>query len=702
LARAGGPYGADNGWAVDHSSGAVLLTPSVAAQMGKGETGWLRIEMFLVNGHSTWDSTVLGYYDAAVNNARNAGIQVLMLIDGGSWPGGQTAWTQNNQEHNPGANGENAYVGAFATNAVWPIVQHFRDRVKYYEIWNEPNCWNSNYTGGYYYGCTFIYPSNYGWMLARSWEAVHVVHQVSDVTLFFGGVFGHNIGGVTSYANAGAQYVDDTYGTGTNASKGASFNYTKTNYDAYPLDGVGEHVYLSQGGLVASNTFRQYEDWVRQAYTKYEGAGTPKKTSITEFGWTTSSVSQGVQDTNLITSFSAIQATPYVQMAIWFQWADNPAGGMYYGVTNSSSGPKLSYADYQRFERFEGMFADGTTNTGIQNYFNGLGQAALGSPFDNGSGAWVYSFLNGYAQDYDGGAHKKLTVMSSTNGTYELNNLHGLWSYYQTNNGPSAFGFLLDNEFTYGSGTRQDFSRGYLTWDAVNQIVWFPGNMARPTGLAATPSNSVVSLRWNATSGAASYNVKRSTSSGGPYALVANVAATNYTNGSVINGTNYYFVVSGVNSVGESSNSVAVGALPVGPPVLLSQPLSQTVDQDTGVTLGVTAASPVPVSYQWMLNRISLAGATTNPLVLLNLQPADAGNYSVLVSNYGGTAISSNALVAVRPRLALDGQGVLHWSGSFTLQATTNVAGPYEDVPGAASPYTNSLALPLEFFRLRK
>src|SRR5258707_15466341 len=105
--RAGGPYGTDNGWAVDHSSGSVLLTSTVARQMVAGETGWIRIEMFLVSGHSTWDSTVLGYYDTAVNNARNAGLQVLLLIDGGSWPGGQTVWTNNNSENHPGLNGDN-------------------------------------------------------------------------------------------------------------------------------------------------------------------------------------------------------------------------------------------------------------------------------------------------------------------------------------------------------------------------------------------------------------------------------------------------------------------------------------------------------------------------------------------------------------------------------------------------------------------
>jgi len=398
-AEAGGPYGADNGWAVDHSSGAIYLTSTVAKEMSAGETGWIRIEMFLVSGHSTWDSTVLGYYDTAVNNARNAGLQVLLLIDGGSWPGGQTVWTNNNAENIPGGNGDNPYVGGFATNAVWPIVQHFQDRVKVYEIWNEPNCWNANPALGVYTGCTYIYPSNFGWLLARSWEAVHITHQINDVTLFFGGVFGHNIGGVSSYANAGAQYIDDTYSTGTNVHKGQSFNYIKTNYNAYPLDGVGEHLYLSQGGLVSSNTFRQYEDWVHSACTKYEGVNTPKKTFITEFGWTTSSVSEGEQDTNLITSFTAIEATPYVQMAIWFQWADNPAGNMYYGVTNNSCGPKLAFPDYARFEQFEGIYPNRTTNAAIQAYFYAQGAPVLGDPYDNGSGAFVYSLLNGYPQD---------------------------------------------------------------------------------------------------------------------------------------------------------------------------------------------------------------------------------------------------------------------------------------------------------------
>jgi len=45
---------------------------------------------------------------------------------------------------------------------------------------------------------------------------------------------------------------------------------------------------------------------------------------------------------------------------------------------------------------------------------------------------------------------------------------------------------------------------------------------------------------------------------------------------------------------------------------------------------------------------------------------------------------------------------ILSWSSGFVLQSATNVQGPYFDVTGATSPYTNQLQLPRQFFRLRQ
>jgi len=69
-----------------------------------------------------------------------------------------------------------------------------------------------------------------------------------------------------------------------------------------------------------------------------------------------------------------------------------------------------------------------------------------------------------------------------------------------------------------------------------------------------------VALSWSPSSGATSYNVKRSTTSGGPYTRVASPTTTNYTNTGLTTGRTYYYVVTAVNTAGESSSSNEVSA----------------------------------------------------------------------------------------------------------------------------------------------
>ena len=89
---------------------------------------------------------------------------------------------------------------------------------------------------------------------------------------------------------------------------------------------------------------------------------------------------------------------------------------------------------------------------------------------------------------------------------------------------------------------------------------------ATPTGLHATGGNAQVSLSWNASTSAASYNVKRSTTNGGPYnTAVASPTVTNYTDTTVTYGTTYYYVVSAVNTAGQSANSAQASATPASP-----------------------------------------------------------------------------------------------------------------------------------------
>lgn len=106
---------------------------------------------------------------------------------------------------------------------------------------------------------------------------------------------------------------------------------------------------------------------------------------------------------------------------------------------------------------------------------------------------------------------------------------------------------------------------------------------AAPTGLAATAGSALVSLTWSASAGATSYQVKRATSSGGPFAALATATATSYTDNSAANGTTYFYVVAAVNAQGSSTDSASASATPSAsapppppPPPTTSPPVTTT------------------------------------------------------------------------------------------------------------------------------
>lgn len=100
------------------------------------------------------------------------------------------------------------------------------------------------------------------------------------------------------------------------------------------------------------------------------------------------------------------------------------------------------------------------------------------------------------------------------------------------------------------------------TFDNVNAPGFTPPSAGQPTGLTAIGGIEQVALNWQASNNSDSYNVYRSTNSSGPYTLVANVATTNYNDIQLVgNGTTYYYVVTGVNSLeGESAYSAQASA----------------------------------------------------------------------------------------------------------------------------------------------
>jgi len=174
---------------------------------------------------------------------------------------------------------------------------------------------------------------------------------------------------------------------------------------------------------------------------------------------------------------------------------------------------------------------------------------------------------------------------------------------------------------------------------------------AAPTGLAATPGDAQVSLSWNASSGAGSYNVKRSTTSGGPYTTIASgVTSTSYTDPGLTNGTTYYYVVSASSACGESASSVEVSATPAAAPVPAT-PTGLTATAGPGVkktSLSWTASGGA-TSYNVKRSTISggpyatvATGVTTTSYSDMFLTSGTTYYYVVSAVNSAGESPNSN------------------------------------------------------------
>ncbi|HWA28885.1 MAG TPA: immunoglobulin domain-containing protein [Lacunisphaera sp.] len=66
-------------------------------------------------------------------------------------------------------------------------------------------------------------------------------------------------------------------------------------------------------------------------------------------------------------------------------------------------------------------------------------------------------------------------------------------------------------------------------------------------------------------------------------------------------------------------------------------------------TFTVTATGVDPFTYQWRKDGVDIPGATSVSLPLSSLQPGDAGNYDVVVSNHVGPATSAAAVLTIEP-----------------------------------------------------
>jgi hypothetical protein len=99
------------------------------------------------------------------------------------------------------------------------------------------------------------------------------------------------------------------------------------------------------------------------------------------------------------------------------------------------------------------------------------------------------------------------------------------------------------------------------------------------------------------------------------------------------------------------------------------------VDPGTTVTFNVAVNGALPMTYQWRKNGAGIAGATGTTLTLTNVQPEDAGSYSVTASNRVGTVISNPANLTVGARLTNVSVRSTAGAGAETLIVGFNISG---------------------------
>jgi len=93
----------------------------------------------------------------------------------------------------------------------------------------------------------------------------------------------------------------------------------------------------------------------------------------------------------------------------------------------------------------------------------------------------------------------------------------------------------------------------------------------------------------------------------------------------------------------------------IAPPAITSQPTNQSVIQGATAIFSAFATGGLPLSYQWQLNETNLSdggnisGSMTTNLTISDVSAAAVGNYSLMVTNPAGVAVSSNASLTITP-----------------------------------------------------
>jgi fibronectin type 3 domain-containing protein len=228
-----------------------------------------------------------------------------------------------------------------------------------------------------------------------------------------------------------------------------------------------------------------------------------------------------------------------------------------------------------------------------------------------------------------------------------------------------------------------------------------PQGPPAPGNLVCTAANGQCQLSWNASTGADTYTVKRSTTMGtGHMELQAGIVDLSYTDTTVVNGTTYYYVVTATNTSGTSGNSNEQSCAPAAPPGQAPPPSATPGNGQVALSW---SAVPGATSYSLQSSTTMggpydpIAGATNIMATSFTHTGLDNGTayyYVLTASNVGGTGPASTEVTATpilpapNPLAGTPGnrQASLSWPAvanatNYTVKVSSTLGGPYTALP---------------------
>ncbi|MFN8445625.1 MAG: M12 family metallopeptidase [Caldilineaceae bacterium] len=334
----------------------IANNPQLLAQTG---AGWVRLNFVLEQAGSPADPEWQATYGRITDNYLAAGFQIYGLI------GGQAVKTPLEQRllHSVqlksanGSRGEaEAWLDEYEANFL-QIVQHFGDRVKHFESFNEPNNWAIPGVMA-----PVVDPTWYAHILQRIYKRVK--SAFSDVKLISGPLLGHFHHQPSG--RAAPDYLRQAY------EEGRRLGWH--NSGKFPFDGIGYHLYLkpnqqtdfSNGAEVpGSMTWEMHAEKVRGYYNTFtkamlqvvkenEGANQQKRLFISEMGWDSADNSEhwlAFQARSVELGLGLMSDDPQVALGFWFCTRDFPGEnkGLFKGSSPLAQANKPALAAFQSF-----------------------------------------------------------------------------------------------------------------------------------------------------------------------------------------------------------------------------------------------------------------------------------------------------------------------------------------------------------------